>query len=51
MATLAHLADGAEIVTVIEGENPPIRLDDLDLGLETASSSRSTAAGSRTGAG
>ena len=30
-ATVARLADGAEIVTVIEGEMPPIALDDLDL--------------------
>lgn len=32
-ATLERLADGAEIVTVIEGEDPPIALDDLDLHL------------------
>ena len=32
-ATVARLADGAEIVTVIEGEMPPIALDDLDLDL------------------
>ncbi|MDQ3572591.1 MAG: DAK2 domain-containing protein [Actinomycetota bacterium] len=28
--TLARLAEGAEIVTIIEGERPPIDLDDLD---------------------
>ena len=32
-ATVARLAEGAEIVTVIEGEIPPIALDDLDLDL------------------
>jgi DAK2 domain fusion protein YloV len=32
-ATVGRLADGAEIVTVIEGEIPPIVLDDLDLDL------------------
>jgi len=32
-ATVARLADGAEIVTVIEGEMPPIALSDLDLTL------------------
>jgi uncharacterized protein len=32
-ATVRHLADGAEIVTVIEGEAPPVGLDELDLGL------------------
>ena len=32
-ATVAHLGDGAEIVTVIEGESPPLGLDDLTLGL------------------
>jgi DAK2 domain fusion protein YloV len=32
-ATVQHLADGAEIVTVIEGEAPPIELDELDLSL------------------
>ena len=32
--TLQHLAEGAEIVTLIEGEEPPIAIDDVDLGLE-----------------
>jgi dihydroxyacetone kinase-like predicted kinase len=32
-ATLERLAAGAEIVTVIEGEDPPLALDDLELGL------------------
>ena len=32
--TLRHLADGAEIVTLIDGEEPPIALDEVDLGLE-----------------
>ena len=32
--TLAHLAGGAEIVTLIEGEEPPLALADLDLRLE-----------------
>jgi dihydroxyacetone kinase-like predicted kinase len=32
-ATVAKLADGAEIVTVIEGEMPPIGLAELDLDL------------------
>ena len=32
-ATVARLADGAEIVSVIEGERPPIPLADLDLDL------------------
>ena len=32
-STVARLADGAEIVTVIEGEMPPIALDDLNLDL------------------
>jgi uncharacterized protein len=31
--TLDRLADGAEIVTIIEGEAPPIAFDDLDLDL------------------
>jgi uncharacterized protein len=31
--TLGRLADGAEIVTIIEGEAPPISLDDLDIDL------------------
>lgn len=30
---VARLADGAEIVTVVEGERPPIALDDLGLDL------------------
>ncbi len=33
VATVARLAEGAEIVTIIEGENPPVDLDDLALGL------------------
>jgi len=32
-ATVSRLAGGAEIVTIIEGEMPPIALDDLDLDL------------------
>lgn len=32
-ATVAHLAESAEVVTVIEGEMPPIALGDLDLAL------------------
>ncbi len=32
-ATVARLAEGAEIVTIIEGEMPPIALSDLDLDL------------------
>jgi DAK2 domain fusion protein YloV len=32
-ATVQRLADGAEIVTVIEGEDPPLELEKLDLGL------------------
>lgn len=32
-ATVARLAEGAEIVTIIEGEEAPIRLDELDLEL------------------
>ena len=32
-ATLKRLADGAEIVTIIEGEGAPIRLDDLGVDL------------------
>ena len=31
--TLGRLADRAEIVTIIEGEAPPISLDDLDIDL------------------
>jgi uncharacterized protein len=31
--TLERLVDGAEIVTIIEGEAPPLRVDDLDLAL------------------
>ena len=31
--TVRRLADGAEIVTIIEGEAPPIALGDVDLGL------------------
>ncbi len=31
--TVRRLAEGAEIVTIIEGAAPPIALDDLDLGL------------------
>ncbi len=33
LETVAALADGAEIVTVIEGAEAPIRLDDLELDL------------------
>ena len=32
-ATVAQLADGAEIVTVVEGEMPPIALSEIDLHL------------------
>jgi DAK2 domain fusion protein YloV len=32
-ATVQRLAEGAEIVTVIEGEDPPVELGQLDLGL------------------
>ena len=32
--TLAQIAVGAEIVTLIEGEDPPLSLDEVDLGLE-----------------
>ncbi len=32
-ATVARLAGGAEIVTLIDGEDPPIALEDLDLAL------------------
>ena len=32
--TLAQIAAGAEIVTVIEGEDPPVPLEEVDLGLE-----------------
>jgi dihydroxyacetone kinase-like predicted kinase len=32
--TLAQIAAGAEIVTLIEGEDPPLSLDEVDLGLE-----------------
>ena len=32
-ATVARLAEGAEIVTVIEGEMPPIALSELNLAL------------------
>jgi DAK2 domain fusion protein YloV len=35
-ATLERLAADAEIVTIIEGEDPPIALDDLDLRLPDA---------------
>jgi DAK2 domain fusion protein YloV len=31
--TLGRLADGAEIVTIIEGASPPVSLDDLELDL------------------
>jgi DAK2 domain fusion protein YloV len=33
--TLERLVDGAEIVTIIEGESAPLELDDLDLELPT----------------
>ena len=44
LETIARVADGAEIVTVIEGAEAPIRLDDLELELPTAPSSSCTAA-------
>ena len=50
-ATVSRLADGAEIVTVIEGEDPPIELDDWSSSCPTASRSSCTVAVSRTGTG
>jgi uncharacterized protein len=32
-ATLGHITDGAEIVTVIEGETVPMSIDEIELGL------------------